>query len=75
MGSRFAPYLFASVKEGALSSLWTATSPEVTTEDGGKYAVPYARWAEPAHPKANDAEMAQTLWDRCSEIEREVVGA
>ena len=70
LGSKVAPYLFSSVKQGALSSLWTATSPEVTTEDGGKYAVPYARWHEPAHPVANDAEVASKLWAFCEDAER-----
>lgn len=68
-------YVFSSVKEGALSSLWTATSPEVTAADGGKYAMPYARWAETSHPKAESADIAKTLWARCELEERKVVGA
>ena len=73
MGNTVARYLLATVREGAISSLWTATSPEVTLADGGKYAVPYARWAEPTHPVAHDAEVARKLWTFCDDAAKKAV--
>lgn len=61
-------------KMGAYTELWTGLSPDVTSEDGGKFAIPWGRW-HPS-PKRDILESMKTkeeggtglavqFWDWC----------
>ena len=70
---------FGRAVDGAHTNLWCGLSPEVTIEDGGKYAIPWGRW----HPgqrsdivrglKGKDeggTGVAQEFWDWCEKTVR-----
>ena len=71
---------FSRAVDGAHTNLWCGLSPEITIEDGGKYAIPWGRW----HPgqrsdivrglKGKDVGgtgVAEEFWDWCEETTRE----
>ena len=55
---------------GAITQLYAATSPDLTTKDSGRYFIP---WARPGTPKqgTQDVELALKLWEY---LEHEIEG-
>lgn len=47
---------------GAISLLYAATSPDLKTEEGGTYFIPWARVATPKKG-TQDVQLAIKLWD------------
>jgi retinol dehydrogenase-12 len=62
---RFADIFAISPDEGARTSIYLATSPEVEGKTGGYYIR--CRLAQPS-PEANDLEAARRLWDLSAEM-------
>ncbi|KAF4610211.1 hypothetical protein D9613_010552 [Agrocybe pediades] len=56
----FVGLLLYPVEYGALTQLWSGTSPE-GTELNGKYLIPWARIGKP-NPATNDEKLARDLW-------------
>jgi len=55
--------LAISAKQGAITQLYAATSPEVIKKElNGKYLIPYCKEYEPSE-YAKDSTMAKKLWD------------
>jgi len=53
-------YISYNAAQGALTSLWAATSPE-TANANGKYLIPWARFGK-AHPNTSNHEVGTELW-------------
>ncbi|PWN43390.1 NAD(P)-binding protein [Ceraceosorus guamensis] len=52
-----------STERGALTSLYTATSPDVTLAESGSYYVPWARKWNTSHAKADDPAAQEATWE------------
>ena len=66
-----------SPAEGALTSLFAATSPKVWGERetyGGAYLVPFSKLEAPSE-NAQNAELAEELWATSEQVVNSVMGA
>ncbi|KAK4705862.1 hypothetical protein P7C70_g326, partial [Phenoliferia sp. Uapishka_3] len=62
---------FITVEEGAISSLYALTSPEVEEKNlWGSYLVPFAK-VKATTAYGNDPKLASDLWDLCEKITAE----
>lgn len=79
MSVMMAPF-FHEPKMGAYTELWAGLSPEVKTEDGGRFAIPWGRW----HPsprkdileslktrEEGGTGLAAQFWEWCEEHTKE----
>ncbi|KAI5478932.1 short-chain dehydrogenase/reductase SDR family protein [Pseudohyphozyma bogoriensis] len=65
---------FIPIEEGAWSTLYAATSPEVEEKElWGSYLVPHAK-VKKTTAYGSDAKLAQDLWTLCEAIVKEKVG-
>lgn len=56
--------IFLTPEQGALASLYAATSPEIEEKDyRNRYIVPYGAVSDRVNPLALDDKLAEELWD------------
>jgi retinol dehydrogenase 12 len=67
---KLAAYFSYNSAQGALTTLWAATSPE-TAHANGKYLIPWARFGQ-AHANATKPEFGEKLWNWLQEQTKEV---
>lgn len=66
-----------SPAEGALTSLFAATSPKVWRDKetyGGAYLVPFGKLETPSQ-NAQNAELAEELWASSEQVVNSIIGA
>ncbi|KAJ3063661.1 hypothetical protein HK102_008413, partial [Quaeritorhiza haematococci] len=69
-------YKTISAEDGAATSLYLATSPEIEEKNiHGQYYIPIATHAETKHKKAKDMDLAKQLWEFSEKLVEEKLGS